>query len=188
MGTSAELKLNITDIGELATHYHRALNADEVRDLLGSVDVQIFDGVAEAELALEVSRAKETLSVKGRIRGAFQVNCGRCLAPAKVSVDEADVHLRFLPSVDTEVDEEGLEGDEIDTFSHDGQALDMRALLRDYLVAAIPIAPVCNWDCKGICSDCGLNLNETQCGCPSRQEPANKWAAALQDIKKRGVS
>jgi uncharacterized protein len=188
LGPSTELKLNITDIGEVATRYQRNLDADEVQTLLRAVNIEALKDSANAEMSLEVSRAGETVTVEGLIRGDFRVKCGRCLAAAEVAVDEPNVRLTFVPAIESVLGEEGLESEDLDTFTHDGLTLDIRALLREYLVAAIPIAPLCRWDCKGICTDCGLNLNETQCGCPSRQEPANKWAAALQDIKKRGIS
>ncbi len=43
--------------------------------------------------------------------------------------------------------------------------LDVTALVRDTVHLAIPIAPVCREGCRGVCPECGMNLNEHDCGC-----------------------
>ena len=183
------MKLNIIDIGESPIRIQRSLTAQDVSSLLGALDIEIEGESGGAELDLEVSRTGGTLTVEGALSAEFAVSCARCLAPAAVSVDEPRLRLTFVPAATLVVSEDdGLDGSELDTFGHDGESLDMRGLLGEYLVAAIPIAPLCRWDCKGICVECGVNLNETQCSCPSRQAPSNKWATALQEIKKRGLS
>jgi uncharacterized protein len=44
--------------------------------------------------------------------------------------------------------------------------IDFEPLIREYLMLEIPFNPICRTDCKGLCIECGLNLNEKDCGHP----------------------
>jgi uncharacterized protein len=68
---------------------------------------------------------------------------------------------------------------EEDTYS--GKVIDLDPLLREQLVLALPGYPVCREDCKGLCSVCGANLNDRECGC-DRRVPDPRWAG-LKNVK-----
>ena len=83
----------------------------------------------------------------------------------------------FLPSVDiaTGARLRYHENDtDADVTSIDEQhVLDLSDTLRQYRLAAIPMAPLCREDCKGICPECGTDLNETTCSCERFQD--QRW-------------
>ena len=68
---------------------------------------------------------------------------------------------------------------EQDTF--DGKVIDLDPIVREQLLLALPMSAVCTEDCKGLCTVCGQNLNEKQCGCDTRQ--VDPRLAALKNIK-----
>ncbi len=41
--------------------------------------------------------------------------------------------------------------------------IDIKPILRDYLLMEMPINPVCQPDCRGLCNICGQNLNQAVC-------------------------
>lgn len=41
--------------------------------------------------------------------------------------------------------------------------IDLAPLIREYLLLEVPIKPICRPDCRGLCLECGANLNETTC-------------------------
>jgi len=58
--------------------------------------------------------------------------------------------------------------------------IDLAELLREYALLEIPISPVCKENCKGLCPECGQNLNEKDCG--HRPAEADSPFAKLKDL------
>jgi uncharacterized protein len=117
------------------------------------------------------------------------VPCGRCLAPITVDLP-VDFELTLVPQ-DEYDDAPRAEGSgrvagtfvpanaEEDTYS--GKEIELDPLLREQLLLALPGYPVCREDCKGLCSVCGGNLNDRECGC-DRHVPDPRWAG-LKNVK-----
>ncbi len=80
--------------------------------------------------------------------------CRRCLSR---SVSPLEVEMRELFESDYK-EEEG------DTYPINGDYVDLTEMLRDAVVLALPAAPLCSPECKGLCQVCGANLNEADCG------------------------
>lgn len=58
--------------------------------------------------------------------------------------------------------------------------LDLEELIYSEVVVNLPMKHLCKEDCKGICSKCGKNLNEGECGCPKKEiDPRLSALAAL---------
>ncbi|KAA8819066.1 YceD family protein [Bifidobacterium vespertilionis] len=103
----------------------------------------------------------------GRVSAPAHAECTRCLKPIEHPWT-ADV-TAFFPLEDTrrdnrkgEVEIIAGEDESEDTYplSADGSFADIEALLRDTLVEALPLQPLCRPDCLGLCSQCGADLNE----------------------------
>ena len=88
-----------------------------------------------------------------------------------------------MPSEDDEpANEDGAEvaeGD-LDVFPFDGEKIDLEPLFREQFVLAIPFAPLCREDCKGLCPQCGTDLNSGTCSC---EKPTDPRLAALKGLK-----
>ena len=67
-----------------------------------------------------------------------------------------------------------LEGEEeVGLGYYEGGIIDIREDVRRYLLLEIPVWPVCDGDCRGLCATCGANLNDDPCDCaPSDDESA----------------
>lgn len=102
--------------------------------------------------------------------------CARCLDPffSKVTVEFVE---EFEPSINIET---GLPVAETHTenafFITANHQIDLTEALRQHLLLAVEIVPVCRTDCKGLCPTCGVNLNMETCECPP-PEPASPFAA-----------
>ena len=53
-------------------------------------------------------------------------------------------------------------------------------MLREQFVLAVPFAPLCREDCKGLCPQCGIDLNTGTCAC---EKPVDPRLAALKGLK-----
>ncbi len=101
-----------------------------------------------------------SFEVTGEINTKLKQICSRCLEDMitllKVSFSEE------YQEVDGK--ESGQVSDlEINCFS--GDEIDITDLVRETLLLAEPIKPVCSETCRGLCHECGANLNITTCGC-----------------------
>jgi uncharacterized protein len=57
--------------------------------------------------------------------------------------------------------------------------LDIREALRQYIIAQMPMKPLCRPDCKGLCPECGTDRNTRTCSCTQRRlDP--RWSALSQ--------
>src|SRR5205823_14521077 len=94
------------------------------------------------------------------------------------------VRLTFMPPEEMPADDadEGVElgEDDLDTFAFDGESVNLEPFLREQLVLAVPFAPLCREDCKGLCPQCGVDLNSGTCAC---EKPIDPRLAALKGLK-----
>ena len=122
---------------------------------------------SSVEMDLRLESVVEGVLVTGTATVAIQGECVRCLG-AIVDELEIDVQELFVyPGSEVAEDEAGrLEGD----------LIDLEPLLRDAVVLDLPFQPLCAPDCRGLCPECGTNLNDQ----PEHSHdvvPDPRWAA-----------
>jgi uncharacterized protein len=128
-------------------------------------------------LAGVVESVVDGILVRGELTVTVDVACSRCLEPVSDDVVADVVELFHDPArLDADELEEVDEGYAIT----DG-TVDLDALLRDTLAPALPTQPRCREDCAGLCPSCGVNRNESTCGCRDDHEDP-RWAA-LQGLR-----
>ena len=66
---------------------------------------------------------------------------------------------------------------------YQGDGLLLEDVLREQVLLALPLKVTCCPDCKGLCPQCGRNLNQEQCGC-TRELEDPRWAA-LKEVRGR---
>ena len=109
------------------------------------------------------------------------IPCDRCLKDVKVSVSADFAHQVTSPDQEKGATEEASDdtSDEEQNFVS-GYELDTDALISNEILIHMPVKVLCKDDCKGICSVCGHDLNEGECGC-DRFVPDPRMAA-IKDI------
>ncbi len=96
---------------------------------------------------------------RGHLTTALPETCSRCLAPTVSPVD-VDFIEEALPSVDLESGTPIEHDAEAETlFLDDHHELDLTGTVRDAISLAEPIVVLCRPDCRGLCLECGLDLN-----------------------------
>lgn len=115
-------------------------------------DLKVFNLHSE----LRFSRTREGLLLQADLGGQIETNCVRCLGD-------------FLVDVSTKIEElymfaQRSSNNATDLLIPDDGYIDLGVIFREYLLLEIPINPICDVDCKGICIVCGQNLNENDCG------------------------
>jgi len=84
----------------------------------------------------------------------------------------ARFELRYVPQPEAGASDTEREIDEDDlttSFYREG-TLDVVEMLREQFQLALPMKPLCAQSCRGLCPECGANLNRTECGCQPKWE------------------
>jgi uncharacterized protein len=132
--------------------------------------------VAPVELAMDVSKVgADAFEATGGVKTRLEFSCSRCLEPFEVPVDAA-FELRYVPQPDgdpeVEPEEREIEDDDLTTAYYSDGQLDIGDLLREQFQLALPMKPLCSDACRGLCAQCGANLNRTECECaPAWEDP-----------------
>lgn len=110
--------------------------------------------LSEVEGIIRVTRTAQGLLVQVNMKASTSAECVRCLVDFKqpLEADFTDLYA-FTPNQATET---GL-------LMPENGKIDLVPMLREEMILAIPISPLCKPGCKGLCPVCGENLNETTC-------------------------
>jgi uncharacterized protein len=106
------------------------------------------------------------LSLRLRFGAEIHGPCMRCLEEA---APRFEVDAR-------EVDQPGG-GDDLDSPYVEGDVVDLAAWANDAFVLELPQQLLCRPDCRGLCPECGVNLNEAEPGHAHEAAPDPRWAA-----------
>lgn len=154
-----------------------------MRDALGAPDPDPDAGEGHAELDLYADGTHAFAA--GQFDGHLTVACSRCIGPVRLELHDK-LRVTFMPPGEMPTEdadaEEGAEvaAEDLDVFPFDGDKLDLEPLLREQFVLAVPFAPLCREDCKGLCPQCGIDLNTGTCAC---EKPIDPRLAALKGLK-----
>jgi uncharacterized protein len=108
-----------------------------------------FSGTAK------ISRTPQGLLVQGDFQGTIPLECVRCLSEFTQRMHWEFTELYAFKREN--VTDSGL-------MMPEDAHIDLQPLMREYALLEIPINPLCRPDCKGLCTECGENRNEVDCG------------------------
>ncbi|MFF7156494.1 YceD family protein [Streptomyces sp. NPDC008139] len=149
---------------------------------LGLVDVIGVPEGATVELELRLESVMEGVLVTGTAHAPVTGECVRCLEPVERELDAEFQEMFSYPDADTRTarkDEAGDDAEDEDALELEDDLFDLEPVLRDAVVLALPLQPVCREDCEGLCSECGVRLADD----PDHHHEVTdiRWAA-LKDL------
>ena len=121
-----------------------------------------------------LTNAGAAISARGWLRATPVCECSRCLARHEVPLDvEVNEECRLA-----QIDQPRRAGEAVSQAIPilDADVVDLTELVRQVLALNVPPRSLCRADCKGLCPQCGQNLNVRACGC-DEQTPDNRWDA-----------
>jgi uncharacterized protein len=140
-----------------------------------------FRVVAPVSLSFDIRKNKDQYQVTGEVHTTLQLSCSRCVESFSVPVD-ARFDLRYQPrTLIAGGDEREIEEDDFATAFYENEHIDLGQLIREQLYLALPMKPLCREDCRGLCPQCGTNLNRGTCDC--KREWEDPRFAALRALK-----
>ena len=126
---------------------------------LGAAMVTVPTG-SDIDFDIRLESVMEGVLVSGTAHVSVVGECSRCLEPLAFDKEVDIQELYEYPATDARgrVVEESHDDDELPKLEND--LLDLEPTLRDAVVLALPLVPLCQPDCRGLCTQCGVNLNE----------------------------
>jgi uncharacterized protein len=131
-----------------------------------------FRVVSPVQLSLVVRKDHERYRLVGQLQATLELTCSRCLEPFAQPVT-VPFDLRYFPEgadVAPSGGEEGesrVEDSDTSVSFYRDEEIDLEALMLEQFYLALPMKPLCREACKGLCAQCGANLNEAPCQCAS---------------------
>lgn len=145
---------------------------------------QVLGFACPLQVDVKVSKAADKFLVDGTLAGWIRVRCDRCLEPFELEVKSTfNVYLVVKPSGPSEEDVELLDEDmEVEFLK--GEMMDLDDIIREQVYLSVPMKCVCKSDCRGLCPQCGANLNVAPCSC--RSEVGHAAFSKLENLKFQG--
>ncbi|HLH73373.1 MAG TPA: DUF177 domain-containing protein [Chloroflexota bacterium] len=129
---------------------------------------QLDEGIQLTELVrgtVQFIRTNRGILVNARLKTAAKEECSRCL---DVYVEPLNIRFseEYIPIVDVVTGQPTHIPHESYAFLiNERHELDLTPAVREYGVLEIPMKPLCQTDCAGLCPHCGVNLNQKRCQC-----------------------
>ncbi len=139
-----------------------------------------FRPLGEARVELDADRRGDQITLRGTATVEGEQECARCAKTFRFRLEPEILIFSDRRGSDAPEDEAALER-EGDVLYHEGIELDLDPPLREALILELPVVQVCSPDCRGLCPQCGKDLNEGSCDCgPPPGDP--RWAG-LKTLK-----
>jgi uncharacterized protein len=117
---------------------------------------------------ISLLRTHRGILARAALATETELTCSRCLTvfhcPLSLKIEE-----EYIPGVDVISGAPLPPPEDPSAFVIDEHhILDLTEAIRQYMLLATPMKPLCRKDCAGLCPDCGQNLNQGACDCPTQ--------------------
>ena len=154
--------LDLSDLMEVGSkrEYEKELDIDHIDFRHKEIEIE-----GPLKVNLDVLKAEDSFVLTGQIEGTLILECSRCLKefPYPIEVEISDE--LFIEDIE------------------DLHNVNVFPILVSDIILEIPIKPLHDEDCKGLCSVCGQDLNEGECDC--EEEIVDPRLAKLKDFKQK---
>lgn len=137
----SDFKIKVAQIQDTGLHVDTQLEAEA----LAIEDKPDFKFSAPIKVALDLNKVDSTVIVSTKVAGKYLSICDRCLEPVEKKWG-VDFSLDIPVQKTTEF-------------------IDLNEEVRQEIILGLPIKILCKEDCKGLCLNCGVDLNKEQCKC-----------------------
>lgn len=120
-------------------------------------------------IEFDVLPVQDVIEVSGRLHTTVQLTCSRCLADVTQVLNHTFqlIYSQTIPKELQGGDEQDAEltADQIGVVFYKGEVIDLSDALQEQVILALPYKPLCHERCKGLCAQCGVDLNHNACEC-----------------------
>ena len=151
--TLISMKIQISDI---ISGKDRSKKIDEIFEIESfEFEGDIIKSITPCKVSGVMNSDGDILVIRANIKTDLEMVCSRCLDTFIYPID-IDIEERFTTNSDCKDDEDIVVMDDV---------LDITEVVEASIISTLPIKRVCKNDCKGLCQECGCNLNNNACSC-----------------------
>jgi uncharacterized protein len=176
---SNSLKINIVTIPEEGLSFVLSEDGEWFKGCVQERDYPDFS-LQKFDVNCRISIISSTVFIKGNLSVLLNVYCSRCLENANLSA-AGDFAYTLIPAKNETEKERELNAEDLEIGYYDGEFVDLTPLICEQIILQIPIKALCREECKGLCPQCGANLNTASCNC--QRGFVNERMAVLKDFK-----
>lgn len=172
------MKIFVSQISETPKELSFTAGTEELNRLY-EADAKDFRFPQPLDVRVAYYRSGPELFFQGRIGAAVEGYCSRCLKSYSFSLTK---EFDFILAPDTRsAKTKELNQDEMGLSFYSGEEINLTPFIREQVLLALPTRPLCDEDCRGLCPECGVDLNEGTCRCAfSKADPR---MAFFRDMK-----
>ncbi len=190
------MRVKIEEIKDQGLQLKESLSLEQLRAALEGSGFQATEPLA---VSADLRKVSGGVLLKAQFTERVDTQCKRCLTDATLTLP-VSFTLNLVPQSlargEDVLDEDEVEekdrghGESGGSFSmndtdeevFDGKVIDLEPIVREQAILALPMNALCREDCKGLCAQCGQNLNEKACACEAKSEDS-PLARQLKKLK-----
>jgi len=128
-------------------------------------DFQGLVEIGQATVDVDIQKSGDEYFCQANVQADVTLECARCLKSFDCKLSsQAD----FIVTSQVTFEEQRREADDDEDYvflEGDGLTADITDQVRQIIILAMPMVPLCEEDCKGLCPKCKVNRNEESCDC-----------------------
>jgi uncharacterized protein len=167
------MKIALDDIKASPKQLSYTEDVEELNARLGR-PVQDYRVMRGLQVDVEYYRAGLELFFTGTLHGEVHGSCARCLEDYAFPFERPFAFV-LMPRASGLVshgrERPGLSADDMELSQYEGDEVDLTPLVHEQMILALPTRPLCGEGCRGLCSQCGVDLNTETCGCTAPRDP-----------------
>ncbi len=157
------MKIIISNVPEEGLNLHFHKDSDWFLGILPEKEKGDFF-LQEVDVACIVKRIRENVFIEGDLDTTITTNCCRCLEISHLPVRHT-FRYTCVPAKDKPAEEEELAPEDLEYGYYQDDVIDLDAIIFEQIMLQIPMKVLCVDTCKGLCPQCGVNLNTASCNC-----------------------
>ena len=130
-------------------------------------DLEFSQGAMRGTVSL--AKHGRDILVRGHLQGQLGLACGRCLESFAAPLEGAFDLLLVPAPQGAAPEEEELSAAQLDLDFYSGETVDLEAIIREQIILMVPLKPLCQENCRGLCLICGANLTRETCSCQAEK-------------------
>lgn len=134
-------------------------------------DGEKIEAIEDVNVIGNIISVGDVLTLRASIKTKLKLSCSRCLEAFIYPID-IDIEERFTNNKDLQNDEEII--------FVDSDSFDIAKTVENIIISTLPIKRLCTDNCKGLCCQCGKNLNVSSCHC--ERNDVDLRLAKLQEL------
>jgi uncharacterized protein len=161
------MKLQISQLHEGENPFRFDSEKDVwLKDVVNQVEKEGYKVLTPLKSELSLTKLEPDFYLKGSLNFSVEQNCARCAEAFPLKVQHPFA-IALARSQSAKVQKTSLteESEELDVNFFEGKEIDLNPILGEQFFLSIPYQSLCRADCKGVCQECGVNLNTVKCGC-----------------------